>query len=337
MNNFRTEIIGVGAFVPENVYTNFDLEEMLDTSDEWIQQRTGIKKRHWANSDVSTTDIALKASQEAIESSPISKDDIDMIIFATLSPDHEFPGNGCFLQHKLGMKEIPAFDIRQQCSGFIYGLSMANCFIKSGQYKNILLVGAELHSKGLDRTPRGRNVSVLFGDGAGAVIVSRSSTKDTSTDFLSFDLHAQGQYAKELWVSAPGYAIDSKERLTKDMLDEGLHYPFMNGRTVFTHAVKRMSESLNYTLKKNELKPEDIDLYLFHQANLRINDKIGEYMGIDSSKVFNTIQNYGNTTAATIPIGMRDAIKAGKLKKGMTVGFAAFGAGFTWGSGVIKY
>jgi 3-oxoacyl-[acyl-carrier-protein] synthase-3 len=337
MSNYRCEINGVGAFVPENAYTNFDIEKMLDTSDEWIRQRTGIEKRHWADANVSTTDLALNASLEAIENSTISKEDIDMIIFATLSPDHEFPGNGCFLQHKLGLKEIPAFDIRQQCSGFIYGLSMANCFIKSGQYKNILLVGAELHSKGLDRTPKGRNVSVLFGDGAGAAIISRSTSEDTNTDFLSFDLHAEGQYAKELWVSAPGYAINSSERITKEMLDEGLHYPHMNGRAVFTHAVKRMSETLSNTLKKNNIKTEDVDLFLFHQANLRINDKVGEYMGIDSSKVFNTIQNYGNTTAATIPIGMRDAINAGKLKKGMTVGIAAFGAGFTWGSGVIRY
>jgi 3-oxoacyl-[acyl-carrier-protein] synthase-3 len=334
MSEIKAKISGVGAYVPEDAYTNFDIEELLGTSDEWIQQRTGIVKRHWAKPHVSTSDLALKASLEAIENADLEARDIDMIIFATLSPDHEFPGNGCFLQHKLGLTDIPAFDIRQQCSGFVYGLSMANCFIKSGQYKNILLVGAELHSKGLDLTPRGRDVAVLFGDGAGAAIISES---DDDGELISFDLHAQGEFAKELWVSAPGYAIDSKERINEKMLKEGLHYPQMNGRTVFAHAVKRMSESLTNTLKKNSLAVSDIDLFLFHQANLRINDKVGEYMGIDADQVFNTIQDYGNTTAATIPIGMRDAMKAGKLKKGMTVGLAAFGAGFTWGSGILKF
>lgn len=330
----RAKISGVGAYVPENVFTNFDLEKMLDTSDEWIQQRTGIVKRHWVSPETATSDLALKASEEALADAGLKAQDIDMIILATLSPDHDFPGCGCFLQHKLGLSDIPAFDIRQQCSGFIYGLSMAKCFIESGQYQNILLVGAEIHSKGLDKTPNGRNVAVLFGDGAGAAVISRS---DDDSELVGFDLHAQGEHAKELWVSAPGYAHPGKERITKEMLDEGLQYPYMNGRNVFTHAVKRMSESLSNTLKKNEMSVESIDLFLFHQANMRINDKVGEYMGIDQEKVFNTIQDYGNTTAATIPIGMRDAKRAGRLKKGMTVGLAAFGAGFTWASGVIKY
>jgi len=337
MSSYKAEIRGVGAYVPETAYTNFDLEEMLDTSDEWIQQRTGIVKRHWGDEKTTTSDLALKASLEAIENSGVDKSDIDMIIFATLSPDHEFPGSGCFLQHKLGLSLIPAFDIRQQCSGYLYGLSMAKAFIESGQYQNILLVGAEVHSKGLDRTPRGRNVAVLFGDGAGAAVISRAGHDSSSGELLSFDLHAQGEFAKELWVSAPGYAIESKERITTEMIDEGLHYPFMNGRTVFTHAVKRMSQSLKATLEKNNVSIDDVDLFLFHQANMRINDKVGEMMGIPPEKVFNTIQDYGNTTAATIPIGMRDAYKAGKLKKGMLVGTAAFGAGFTWASGLLRF
>jgi 3-oxoacyl-[acyl-carrier-protein] synthase-3 len=334
MANYRSFIRGVGAYVPPKSLTNFDLEKQLDTSDEWIQQRTGIVKRHWVEEDVCTSDLALKASEEAIENSGLKKQDIDCIIFATLSPDHDFPGAGCFLQEKLGVPGIPAFDIRQQCTGFIYGLSMADAFIRTGQYKNILLIGAEIHSKGLDKTPEGRNVAVLFGDGAGAVVVSQ--TDESTPHVIAHDLHADGSFAKELWVPAPGTALGG-ERISKQMMDEKLHFPFMNGRTVFMHAVKRMAETLTYTLKSQGKSIEDVDLFLFHQANLRINDKVGEIMGIPPEKVFNTIQDYGNTTAATLPLGMRDAIKAGKLERGMLVGMAAFGSGFTWGSSLLRF
>ena len=333
---YQTKILGVGAYVPPKGLTNHDLEEMLNTSDEWITQRTGIKKRHWVEPNMSTTDLALEAAKEAIEMAGIAKEDLDMIIFATLSPDHDFPGNGCFLQAKLGVPGIPAFDIRQQCSGFIYGLSMADNFLKSGQYKNILLIGAEIHSKGLNRTPEGRDVAVLFGDGAGAVVIGRADEGE-DCDVLEVNLHADGTHAKELWLPAPGFAFDSPDRINEAMLKEGLHYPEMNGRVVFTNAVKRMSETLGQTLKNQKTPLEDVDLFLFHQANLRINDKVGEIMGISADKVFNTIQEYGNTTAATIPIGMRDAIKAGKLKRGMTLGMAAFGSGFTWASALMKF
>ncbi len=335
---WQSYISGVGAYVPERSLTNFDLEESLDTSDEWIQQRTGIVKRHWVEGGVATSDLALKASEEALTSAGLKKEDIDCIIFATLSPDYDFPGSGCFLQAKLGLEGIPAFDIRQQCTGYLYGLSMADSFIKSGVYKNVLLVGAEVHSKGLDRTPEGRNVAVLFGDGAGATILSRKEAgADTESHIIAYDLHADGQHAKELWVAAPGTGNGPDHRLSPAMLEEKLHYPFMNGRQVFMHAVKRMAESLTNTLKKNNVTVDDVDLFLFHQANLRINDKVGEMMGIPAEKVFNTIQDYGNTTAATIPLGMRDAVKAGKLEKGMLVGMAAFGSGFTWGSGLMRY
>jgi 3-oxoacyl-[acyl-carrier-protein] synthase-3 len=335
-NNLRAEIIGVGSYVPPRAVTNFDLEKLLDTNDEWIQQRTGIVERHWVEGNVSTTDLALEAAKEAIASAGIDKSELDCIIFATLSPDHDFPGNGCFLQAKLDIPGIPAFDIRQQCSGFIYGLSMANAFIKTGQYKNILLVGGEIHSKGLNKTPAGRDVAVLFGDGAGACVISAKTGEGTG-DLIRHDLHADGSYAKELWLSAPGTAIAPDERLTKEMLDENLHYPFMNGRQVFMHAVKKMSESLTNTLKAEGKTVADVDLFLFHQANMRINDKVGEILGIPADKVFNTIQKYGNTTAATLPIGMSDAVKAGKLEKGMLVGMAAFGSGFTWGSSLMRY
>ncbi|MAF76713.1 MAG: 3-oxoacyl-ACP synthase [Halobacteriovoraceae bacterium] len=336
--NRRAEIIGVGAYVPPKVFTNFDLEEMLNTSDEWIQQRTGIVERHWVEGDIGTSDLAVKASEEAISEAGIDKKDIDCIIFATLSPDHDFPGSGCFLQAKLDLPGIAAFDIRQQCTGFIYGLSMADALIRSGQFKNILLVGAEVHSKGLDLSPEGRNVSVLFGDGAGAVVLTAKEAKnDEDSQLFRHNLHADGSYAKELWVAAPGTGNGPSHRLSPEMMEEKLHYPYMNGRQVFMHAVKGMSRSLTQTLKEQEMTVDDVDLFLFHQANLRINDKVGEMMGISSDKVFNTIQNYGNTTAATIPIGMRDAIKAGVLKKGMTVAMAAFGSGFTWGSTVMRY
>lgn len=336
--NYFSQILGVGSFVPKNVYTNFDLEKMMDTTDEWIQQRTGIQERHWVDENTSTTDLALEASLKAIESAKIKKEDIDMIIFATLSPDHDFPGSGCFLQAKLGIPAISVLDIRQQCSGFLYGMSIADKFIRSGSHKNILLVGAEVHSKGLDKTPNGRNVSVLFGDGAGAVIMSRSTVNDPKKDshIMTTQLFADGSFAKELWLPAPGFAFP-KERINEEMLKEGLHYPQMNGKAVFVHATKRMNECLVSACNQAGVSLNEIDLFLFHQANLRINSKVAEDLGIPESKVFNTIQKYGNTTAATIPLGMDDAVKAGVLKKGMLVASAAFGSGFTWASAVYRY
>ena len=334
-----SKITGVGAYVPPLTVKNSDLEKLLDTTNDWIVQRTGIERRHWVAADVSTSDLAFHAAQEAIANSGINKSELDMIIFATLSPDHDFPGTGCFLQAKLDVPGIPAIDIRQQCTGFIYALSIADNFIRSGQYKNILVVGAEIHSKGLNKTPSGRDVSVLFGDGAGAVVVSRTDVKDAKTDsfIIRNDLHADGSYAKELWIATPGNAFTGTERLTKEMIDEGLHYPKMNGKAVFAHAVKRMAETLSHTLSESGFTFNDVDLFLFHQANLRINDKVAEIAGIPQDKIFNTIQEYGNTTAATLPLGMRDAIKAGKLKPGMVVAMAAFGSGFTWASSVFRF
>ncbi|OUR97064.1 3-oxoacyl-ACP synthase [Halobacteriovorax marinus] len=335
---FNSRITGVGSFVPPKIYTNYDLEEMLDTSNEWIVQRTGIEERHWVDDHTSTSDLALEASKQAIADAGLTPSDIDMIVFATLSPDHEFPGTGCFLQEKLGIPEIAVFDIRQQCTGFIYGLSLADKFIASGSHKNVLLVGAEVHSKGLDKTPRGRGVSVLFGDGAGAVILSRTTVKDATKDphIMTTHLHADGKFAKELWISAPGNGL-GKDRVNKDMLDEGLQYPYMNGKTVFVHAIKRMSETILLSCKEQGVSLDDVDLFLFHQANLRINSKVAEVLNIPEEKIFNTIQKYGNTTAATIPLGMHDAIKEGKLKPGMLVASAAFGSGFTWGSALWRY
>lgn len=335
----NSRIAGVGAYLPPKIIKNQDLEALMDTSDEWIRQRTGIEQRHWVDDKTSTSDLAVEASLAAIKDAGITKEDVDMIIFATLSPDHDFPGSGCFLQAKLGISEIPAFDIRQQCSGFIYGMSMADTFIKCGQYKNILLVGSEVHSKALDKTPEGRAVSVLFGDAAGAVIIQPTEVQDKSKDshFVHSQLHSDGQYAKELWIPAPGSGFEDGTRIDEKKIAEGLHYPYMNGRTVFVHATKRMAESLSSTIEQSDYSLEDIDLFLFHQANLRINSKVAEIMGIDESKVFNTIQKYGNTTAATIPLGMRDALEEGILKPGMLVASAAFGSGFTWASALYRF
>ena len=330
-----TKIIGVGSYVPPRSITNFDLEKMMDTSNEWIIQRSGIEKRHWVT-DECTSDLALIASQNALSDAKISAKDLDMIILATLSPDHDFPGTACFIQQKLGISEIPAFDIRQQCSGFLYGLNMADAFIKSGQYKNILLIGAEVHSKGIDKTPNGRNVSVLFGDGAGAVVLTATDAKDKNDSrIFHTEIRADGNFAKELWTPAPGSAT-GPIRLTPEILAEGLHFPYMNGKLVFVHAVKRMAEILMLTLEKSGFGLNDVDLFLFHQANLRINQKVAEVLKLPEEKVFNTIQNFGNTTAATIPLGMDTAIKAGVLKPKMLVAMAGFGSGFTWGASVAR-
>jgi len=336
--NKYAKITGVGSFVPKDIYTNFDLEKMLDTTDDWIQQRTGIVKRHWADEHTSTSDLAYEASCQAIKNAGLNREQIDMIIMATLTPDHDFPGAGCFLQAKLGLTGIAVLDIRQQCTGFIYGLSIADKFIKTGECKNILLVGSEVHSKGLDKTPRGRNVSVLFGDGAGAVVVSATDVQNPQTEahIIGSHLHADGAFAKELWTPAPGSAFKG-ERINHELLNKGAHFPQMNGKQVFVHAIKKMCETLLTLTKEKNISLNEIDCFLFHQANLRINQKVAETLGIPAEKVFNTIQNYGNTTAATIPLGMHDALKAEKLKPGMLVGAAAFGSGFTWASALWRH
>lgn len=335
---YVSEILGVGMQVPDRVVTNADLAKFIETTDEWIVQRSGIEQRRWCDDNTSTTDLALKAAESAIARAGIDKSEIDLIIFATLSPDHDFPGSGCFLQAKLGLSGCASLDIRQACTGFLYGMSVADQFLKTGMYRTVLLVGAELHSKGLDKTTRGRDVAVLFGDGAGAVVLRRQEATGSPAQsrVLSTHLHADGAHAKELWLPAPGMALGA-ERLTSAMLEEGLHYPKMNGKKVFTHAVRRMGEVLGECLQANGVTLEQVDLFLFHQANLRINEMLANELKIPAEKVFNTIQKYGNTTAATLPIGMAEAEKAGKLKKGMLVASAAFGSGFTWASALYRW
>jgi len=334
----RTKILSTGMHVPSKKVANDDLAKIMDTSDDWIRQRTGIEQRYWVEDGVCTSDLALKAAEAALKNANLDKSAIDMIILATLSPDHEFPGTACFLQKKLGLPGIPALDVRQQCTGFIYSMSIADQFIRNGVYKNILVVGAEVHSKGLQKTNDGRDVTVLFGDGAGAVILAATEVKDPKTDshILSTHLHADGSFAEELWTPAPGTA-NSAERVGAKEIADNLHFPKMNGKTVFMHAVKRMPEALQEALEFNKIKAGEIDLFVFHQANLRINDMIAKQFEIPEDKVFNTIQKFANTTAATIPIGLDEAVRAGKLKKGMLVASAAFGSGFTWGSAIYRF
>ncbi len=333
---FHSKISGLGFYVPDNVVTNDDLSKIMDTNDEWIQERTGIQeRRHIIRGEDTTTTMGVKAAKIAIERSGLSNYDIDFIVFATISPDYYFPGPGVELQKELGMKTIGALDIRNQCSGFVYALSVADQFIKTGMYKNILVVASEVQSLGLDMTTRGRGVSVIFGDGAGAAVLSRSND---DSRILSTHLHSEGEHAKELAVLAPGMG----GRWVTDILadnnpDDESYYPYMNGQFVFKHAVVRFSEVINEGLQANNLKVSDIDMLIPHQANLRISQFIQKKFGLNDEQVFNNIQKYGNTTAASIPIALTEALEQGKIKKGDTVVLAAFGSGFTWASAIIKW
>ena len=333
---FHSKISGLGFYVPDNVVTNDDLSKIMDTNDEWIQERTGIKeRRHIVRGQDTTTSMGVKASKIAIERSGISNDDIDFIVFATISPDYYFPGPGVALQKELGLKTIGALDIRNQCSGFVYALSVADQFIKTGMYKNILVVASEVQSLGLDMTDRGRSVSVIFGDGAGAAVLSRS---DDYSGILSTHLHSEGEHAKELAVLAPGMGGRwITDILAENNPDDESYFPYMNGQFVFKHAVVRFSEVINEGLQANNLEVSDIDMLIPHQANLRISQFIQKKFGLSDDKVFNNIQKYGNTTAASIPIALTEAWEQGKIKKGDTVVLAAFGSGFTWASAIIKW
>lgn len=332
------KITGIGGYVPPHLYKNSDLEKILDTTDEWIQQRTGIQQRHWVGAEQSTSDLALEAAQIALKNAGLTAQDLDMIVVATSSPDYDIPGTAAPLQAKLGVPGIPYFDIRQACSGFIYEISLADKFIRSGSHKCILVVGAEVQSKGLDLTPHGRSTSIIFADGAGAVIVQACQIDNPRQEahILCTELHADGTHAKELIMAAPGSALGGKSRITHAMIDEGLIYPSMNGRVVFSHAVTRMPEVMTSALKQTELEIKDIDMFFFHQANMRINQKVAMDLGIPEEKVHHTIQKFGNTTAATIPLGMYDAYLEGKLKPGMLLGLSTFGAGFTWASAIVR-
>ena len=334
---YNSRISGLGFYVPENVVTNDDLSKFMDTNDEWIQERTGIKeRRHVIKGTDTTTSMGVKAAKVAIERAGIDKDEIDFIVFATLSPDYYFPGPGVLVQRDLGIKTVGALDVRNQCSGFIYGISVADQYIKSGMYINILVIGSELHSHGLDMTTRGRGVSVIFGDGAGAAVLTRE--EDVSKGILSSHLHSEGQHAEELSLIAPGMG----KRWVTDILEEQdpediSYFPYMNGQFVFKNAVVRFSEVIIEGLKANGLSSEDIDMLIPHQANLRISQFVQKKFELSNDQVYNNIMSYGNTTAASIPIALTEAWEAGKVQEGDLVVLAAFGSGFTWGSVIIKW
>lgn len=334
---YHSKIAGLGFYVPENVVTNDDLSKIIETSDEWIQERTGIQeRRHIIRGEDTTTTMGVKAAKIAIERAGISKDDIDFIIFATLSPDYYFPGPGVLVQRDLGLKTVGALDVRNQCSGFVYALSVADQYIKTGMYKNILVIGSEVHSAGLDMTTRGRGVSVIFGDGAGAAIVSRE--EDLSKGILSTHLHSEGQHAEELIVKAPGMGGRWVSDILKDNdPDDESYLPYMNGQFVFKNAVVRFAEVIHEGLQANNLQVSDIDMLIPHQANLRISQFIQHKFQLTDDKVYNNIMSYGNTTAASIPIALTEAWEKGMIKSGDLVVLAAFGSGFTWGSVIIRW
>lgn len=334
---YHSKIAGLGFYVPENTVTNDDLSKLMDTNDAWIQERTGIQeRRHVIRGEDTTTSMGVKAAKIAIERSGIAKEDIDFVVFATLSPDYYFPGPGVLVQRDLGLKTVGALDVRNQCSGFVYGISVADQYIKTGMYKNILVIGSEVHSTGLDMTDRGRGVSVIFGDGAGAAVLSRE--EDLSKGILSTHLHSEGQHAEELALIAPGMG----KRWVTDIIEENnpnddSYYPHMNGQFVFKNAVVRFSEVINEGLQANNLEVSDIDMLVPHQANLRISQFIQQKFKLSDDQVYNNIQKYGNTTAASIPIALTEAWENGKIKEGDLVVLAAFGSGFTWGSVIIRW
>ncbi|MAY79722.1 MAG: 3-oxoacyl-ACP synthase [Deltaproteobacteria bacterium] len=327
-----SRIAGLGHFVPERIVTNDDLAELIDTSNEWIVQRTGIEQRRWVDGDVGPADLALQASKDALEEAGLSAKDLDMIIFATLSPDINFPGSSCLLQKSLGVPGVATLDIRNQCTGFVYALSVADQFIKTGMMNHILVVGGEVHSSGMDMTNRGRDVTVLFGDGAGAAVLT---VADDESCILDSKLHADGSNYDVLMLELPASRLNP--RLSPEMLDEGRHYPQMDGRKVFRNAVTELPKVVTEVLEANGYTTEDIDLLIPHQANLRINQMAARTLGLREDQVFNNIQKYGNTTAASIPIALHEAVEAGLIKKGDLVVLAAFGAGLTWGANLIRW
>ena len=334
---YNSKIIGLGYFVPENIVTNNDLSKFMETSDEWIQERTGIQERRWIDPKTgeTTSTMAVKASKIAIDRSGLEKEEIDFIIFATLSPDMYFPGGGVRVQDMLDMPTIGALDVRNQCSGFIYAMSVADQFIKTGMYKNILVIGAENHSGGLEKSTRGRGVTVIFGDGAGAAVLSRSEEKGKG--ILSSHLHSEGKHARELMLDGPNTGRWVPEILAENDPDDQSYYPQMNGQFVFKHAVTRFSEAIIEGLKANNLQKEDIDMLIPHQANLRISKFIQKKFQLSDDKVHNNIMKYGNTTAASVIIALTEAWEQGKIKDNDLVVLAAFGSGFTWGSVMIRW
>ena len=329
----RAAIAAIGTAVPDRVVTNADLVALMETSDEWIQQRTGIRERRWVKEGEGVAELAEKAARRALEKAGWQPADVEAIVFASIQGDHVFPGDGCYLQARLGLPGIPAIDIRNACSGFLYGLSVANAWIASGIHRKVLLVGAEVQSTGLDVSTRGRDVAVIFGDGAGAVCLE--ATDDPGRGVLSVRLHADGRYAQELSGAAPGAIYHP--RVSARQIEEGLVFPHMEGQKVFKHAIVKMPEAVREALSRNGLQTSDLKLLVPHQANLRIAEMVQKSLGLREDQVFNNIQKYGNTTAASIPLCLEEAVEARGVKRGDLVGLCAFGAGFTWASALLRW
>jgi 3-oxoacyl-[acyl-carrier-protein] synthase-3 len=329
----RSVFLGTGFHVPDRVVTNDELAKVMDTSDEWIRTRTGIQERRWVREGETGVSLALHASRKAIEAAGLTPADIHALVYATSTPDHFIPGSGVYLQRELGAGPIPALDIRTQCSGFVYGLSVADGWIRSGQYRNVLVVGAEVQSTGMDVSTRGRNTAVIFADGAGAAVIG--PTDDDSRGIIGFDLHTDGDQAELLWVDGPGSMYHP--RVSHEQLDAGRYFLEMDGKEVFRHAVTRMPESVRAVLQMTGHSTADIKLLIPHQANLRISEGVQKALKLRDDQVYNNITVYGNTTAATIPIALDECVKAGRLHAGDLLVMTAFGSGFMWGSAAVRW
>jgi len=325
-------IIGTGRALPKRVVRNEELTRLMDTSDEWIVQRTGVRERRYVDPGTGSSHLGAEAAAKAIAAAGLTVNDIDLIVFATLSPDHVFPGNGVLVQHQLGMRSVGALDVRDQCTGFVYGLSVAEAYVKGGFHDRVLVIGAEVQSTGLDFSTKGRDVAVIFGDGAGAVVVGPA---EPGRGILSSHLHSEGKYARELWLESPSF-LDNPW-ITHEMIDAGKHYAKMNGRHVFTHAVRRFPEVTREALEKNGLTVEDLSLLIPHQANLRITQAVGAALQLPEGKVFSNVERYGNTTAASIPIALDECLEQGRIREGDIVCLASFGSGFTWASTLLRW
>lgn len=329
----RTVIAALGSCVPDRVVTNEDLTKVMETTDAWIRERTGIEERHWVREGTENSDLALEATRRALDKAGWKASDIEAIVYASLSPDHMFPGDGCYLNAKLGLPGVPAIDIRNQCSGFLYGLAVADAWIRIGMYKRILLVGSEIHSTGLDVTTRGRDVAVIFGDGAGVALLE--ATDDPDRGVLSCHLHADGRFTQELSCDAPGSKYHP--RVQPRMLEDTSIYPHMEGQKVFKNAITKMPDVVREALDKHGLSTKDLKVLVPHQANLRIGQMVQRSLELRDDQVFNNIQKFGNTTAASIPICLEEAVAARGVSRGDLVALAAFGAGFTWASALIRW
>jgi len=332
----RARISGTGMCVPDRVVRNDDLTQWMDTSDEWIRQRSGICERRYVEPGQKPSELAHQASLRALESAGLDPGDVDCIVLATLSAEADFPGTSFFLQDRLGVGEVPCFDLRAQCSGFVFALSVANSFVRSGAYRRVLVVGCEVHSTGIDLSTEGRDVAVLFGDGAGAVIVEASRDADDPSGILEVRLHAEGRHADKLWIEAPGSGFQPT-RITQELIEQKRHFPRMHGRFVFKHAVTRMPEVLKETLDAASVKLDEVDHFLFHQANLRINEAVAQQLGIPPEKCPHNIERYGNCSAAAIPMLLDEGVRAGAIRGGDLVAMATFGSGFSWSAALLRW